>query len=208
MVFFSVSVASWLYLHARTYLMCAADQTIELGVWGKRKKREEEGNGREEDTLHGSLSDFEWWAFEVGFNGGVVPWANIQLRIDRFGADLEIGIAQGAADRVDTNVIARLQEVDVGQFALPGWIQLGPLGVAVAWKQVRWILQCGVGAGAWHPSGNAGVHTRGRSEDFVAVWIRRTNGHAAAAAAAGSTTVFVLGLHAAVRFCAGDSLGA
>jgi hypothetical protein len=68
---------------------------------------------------------------EVGLNGGKIPRAHVELRVRRLGTDLQVGISQGLANGVNANVVASLQQVDVGKLAFARGVQLSPLTIGV-----------------------------------------------------------------------------
>lgn len=103
-------------------------------------------------------------AHEVGLNGGKIPGAHIKLRVRGLGTNLQVGVSQGLADCVNTNVVTSLQQVDVCKLTLSRGIQLSPLTVGVFGQQIRGILHVGLGARSWDANvGGSNALDRGKN---------------------------------------------
>ena len=103
-----------------------------------------------------SNTDLKRDAHEVRLDRALVPGPNAELGVRRLRADLEVGIPQCLADRVNTNVVSGLEQVDVGEITFAGRVQLSPLAVGIKREELGRVLdrrlRAGLGIG-----GHAGL---------------------------------------------------
>ena len=92
-------------------------------------------------------------AHEIGRDGGVVPGSNTELGIRGLGANLEVGVAQGVADGVNTDEGAGAEEVDSLKITGTDGVELGPLAVDVPWQKLH-----GVHCLLWGAAGGQALH--------------------------------------------------
>ena len=91
------------------------------------------------NILLGAASEFQGHAHEVGGDGGIVPWTNIELGVRGLRANLQVGVAQGVADGVNADEGAGAEEVDSLKVAGTGGVELGPLAVNVLGQELQGV---------------------------------------------------------------------
>ena len=76
-------------------------------------------------------------AVDVRLNGCLIPGADLYLRVGRGRAEIVGSIAEGLANRVYANLVARIQEILVHDGAGGHRVGLHPLAVRVIRKEFR-----------------------------------------------------------------------
>ncbi len=108
-------------------------------MFGKPNKTLRDDNAQLTMNLLGAASELKRHAHEVGGDGGVVPWTNVELRVGGLRANLQIGVAQGVADGVNADEGAGTEEVDPLKITRSGGIELCPLAVHVLGQQLQGV---------------------------------------------------------------------
>ncbi len=105
-----------------------------------------------------AAADLQRHAHQVGGDGGVVPRANVELRVGGLGTNLEVGIAQSVADGVNADEGAGTQKIHTLKIAGTGGVELGPLAVDIPGqelKRVQGLLRGAAGGQTLHGGSRA-----------------------------------------------------
>ncbi len=81
-------------------------------------------------------ANFEGLSADVGVDGTLHPGGDLDLGVGDLGAEVVVGVSEGLADGVDTDVVAGVEEVSVHEHALASGVNLGPLAVHVFGEEV------------------------------------------------------------------------
>ena len=125
--------------------------------------------------LLASLADLKRHAHHIGADGGVVPDGDRRLGVRRLGADLEVGIAEGRSNGVNTIPVAGTKEVHILKITRCAGVELGPLTVGITGKEVsrvgHWLARA-----AWETCGTGTTGNRGGSHSLTAIEVGRGSG--------------------------------